>query len=509
MSSAAPVRRRQVFFWGAIFGYGSLAFTLARNVLLVPLYLHYIDLGEYGAWLATGGALVQLLVTDFGLAGVITQRIAAHTGGGNHTAMRALVSAGLANALLLGLAMSALSSLVALWMPATQGLSAPAGLRVRDCFLIAVAANGLGVVGGAALAVVRGAQKPTVAGSIALAADLASVVVTLGCLFAGFGLYGLAWGLFTRSAVSMVAALGVIERIFSDFSGRWWPRWRDSLDMWRDSARFFATSIAMRLQSQANILTIGIFLGPHAAAIYGLTVRAHETVQIIVGQLYASFGPVLAHLAGAGDTRRLMAVIRALLPLAAALAAIGAVCVVVFNQSFVTLWVGPQAFGGWPLTVLMAVAMWLAANAFVSYEALLARGEFALIARAFALSSLVHVTVLAIVLPTLGAWAAPLALCASTTCWGTLLWRRIAADGEPSLGEQRSLFAEASFIGLVAICAAALWILLPQPKSWATLIVAAPLCALTVAVLLLAARPALRRLLSTEIAATLRSLRAA
>jgi len=39
--------------------------------------------------------------------------------------------------------------------------------------------------------------------------------------------------------------------------------------------------------------------------------------------------------------------------------------------------------------------------------------------------------------------------------------------------------------------------------------VAAPLCALTVAVLLLAARPALRRLLSTEIAATLRSLRAA
>ena len=42
------------------FGYASMMISLARNILLVPIYLHAIPLAEYGAWLATGGALGSL-----------------------------------------------------------------------------------------------------------------------------------------------------------------------------------------------------------------------------------------------------------------------------------------------------------------------------------------------------------------------------------------------------------------------------------------------------------------
>ena len=110
----AVPRRRRVALWNAAFGYGTLASTLARNILLVPLYLKFVDFGEYGAWLATGGALVQLLVTDYGLAGVITQRVAVLSGSDNTGALRAAVMAGLVNALLLGVLLTAASSLIAL-----------------------------------------------------------------------------------------------------------------------------------------------------------------------------------------------------------------------------------------------------------------------------------------------------------------------------------------------------------------------------------------------------------
>src|SRR5262245_61246691 len=105
MDAKLSAGRRNVFVWSAVFGYSALAFTLARNLLLVPLYLRFVDLAEYGAWLAIGGALVQLLVTDFGLSGVITQRVAVQTGNHDLAATRALVAAGLASATVLAVLM--------------------------------------------------------------------------------------------------------------------------------------------------------------------------------------------------------------------------------------------------------------------------------------------------------------------------------------------------------------------------------------------------------------------
>src|SRR5262249_13345591 len=154
----------------------------------------------------------------------------------------------------------------------------------------------------------------------------------------------------------------------------------------------------------------------------------HETVQIFMGQLNFAFGPVLAHLAGAGQIERLNGVIRGLLPLVAALATVGGVGVLVLNQPFVTLWAGSAAYGGFALTAVMCAAQWIASLSFVGYEALLARGEFSFIARIFAVGCALHVTVLLLALNLFGLWAAPLALIASSLCWGTLAWRRVARE---------------------------------------------------------------------------------
>ncbi len=507
--SAAPARRR-TFAWNALFGYSTLVFTLARNVLLVPLYLAYIDLGEYGAWLATGGALALLLVTDYGLSGVVAQRIAERAGAGDAAVMRRLVSAGFANALVLALALSALSSLFGLWLPATQGLSAQQLQRVFDCFLIAVASNGFGVLSSAMLAGIRGAQRPAVAGVITLAADVASVMITLACLLSGFGLYAIAIGVLTRSTIAALASVIAIFAICRGAAGRWLPRWDDSLAMWRDAGRFFFTSIAMRLQNQANVLFVGTLLGPRAAAIYGLTVRAHETVYIVMMQLNAACGPVLAHLAGAGNFERFYGVIRSLLPLLAALATIGIACVAVLNESFVKLWVGADAFGGLGLSVLMGIATWLTALAFVAYEAMVARGEFAFITRAFTLGSVLHVAVLLVVLKVFGAWAAPLALTASSLCWGGLLWRRLASDSPELTAAWPQLLRGVALTGVAGAAAAAVLLaLLPLAHSWPVFIAEAVITACGLGAVLLAVRPDLRRSLRDEVLATLRSLRTA
>lgn len=507
--NAAPVRRR-VALWNAAFGYSTLAFTVARNLLLVPLYLQFVSLGEYGAWLATGGALVQLLVTDYGLAGVVTQKIAVLSGSGDRRRLRALIAAGVVNATVLAIIMTAASSVLAAFLPATQGLLPEEVRTVVGCFLIAIVANGLGVLSATTTAALRGLQKPVTAGAIGLGADAASILVTLGCLFAGLGLYGIAFGLLARSLIAAVAgltALGFYWVAMRTAQGPW--SWADSIELWRDGGRFFVTSIAMRLQSQANILLVGTLLGPQVAAVYGLTVRAHETVSLVLSQLNFALGPVLAHLEGAGERARIDGVIRILLPVVAALAAGGAVCAVVLNEAFVGLWVGSQAYGGFAISALMGLAMWVSAVAYVAYEALLARGEFSFIARTFAAAAVLHMLALLCLLP-FGAWAAPLALAISSAAWGTVFWRRVIFNMRMfQPGNPRLLFEPVAIAVTAFACGVVLLLVLPRANSWVALAVEAAVCIATVGGGLLLARPPLRRLLRDELLTTLRSMRAA
>ena len=103
------------------------------------------------------------LIADFGMSGVVMQRVAACAGSGNVARLRATIVAGLINATLLALGLSLLSSLLAPVLPGMQGLVAAQVTRIVICVLVAIAANAFGIVALAAAAAVRGLQKPVAA----------------------------------------------------------------------------------------------------------------------------------------------------------------------------------------------------------------------------------------------------------------------------------------------------------------------------------------------------------
>jgi O-antigen/teichoic acid export membrane protein len=508
---AAPVRsgRRRAVAWSMVFGYGALALTLIRNVVLVPIYLHYIDLGEYGAWLATGGALAQILVTDFGLAGVVVQRVAHSLGAGDLVRLRALIGAGLANGAALALALTLLCVVLAPVLPTMHGLSESQAHRVLQCFLLAVCANGFAVVGNTGTGIIRSMQRAAAAGSIILIADLVGVIATVSALLLGLGLYALPLGLLGRSLTTMVGGLGAL-------AGVWirerWPRLRfdrtESLSLWRDSLQFFLTSVAMKLQSNANVLFVGMLAGPHSAAIYGLTVRAHETVLLLIAQTNTALAPSLAHLLGENGRGRFRDLLLKLLYITAAISAVGMATTVALNEMFVRLWVGATAFGGTAISVLMGIALWVASIAYVAYEALLADGQFRPIARTFIAASALHVLLLLVLVPW-GLWGAALALLLTTLSWGAVLWRRVALNIRFSGSE--AVHATAEIGKIVLICAAAtalVELVFPKVASWYNLTAEGMACVSASALALFLLRPNLRQLVREELAHLMRPARA-
>lgn len=493
---------------GMVFGYGTILVALARNVLFVPIYLHAIPLAEYGSWLATGGALALLLINDFGLSGVVSQKVSACFGAGDLTRVGSLIGSAVAIGSIMAMGLTVISMALVPLLPGLESLSELERKTVTNCFLLAIAANALGLIGGTAAGVLRSLQRSALAGSIFLLADLINIGLLLILLVNGKGLYAIAVGILVRA--TLIALAGSIAMWFVCCRALEievtlsWLRVRELLG---SSSQFFFCSIAMKVQTQANVFFVNSILGPTSAAIFSLTVRAHETVQLLLGQVNTALVPSMTHLFGSGNLLRFRVVLLRMLLTLACISALAMSLTIILNAGFLRLWVGEYAFAGQKVSILMGGALFVALVGSVGYDALVAQGEFKLVSKVFAFTSLLQVILLLLFLDH-GLWIAPTATLFTGSVWGLLFWRSVARDVGITRVEVYGLLSQLGRIvafSTLTICVSML--VYPMAKSWTALIIES-LVSTSVLVggyLLLSAK--LRIVVREEIGMTIRAMR--
>ena len=460
--------RRSSAVWSAVFGYLIILVALVRNVVLVPVYLHHIPLDEFGAWMASGGALVQLFLIDFGLAGTLMQRVSTQVGSGAWSGLGRTLGSGLLLSVLLA---SVLTSLTLGWSAHSHlfGTLAPeAAERALYCFRLAILTGGISIVTASTLGLLRSFLLTFTAGLLAVVADVLSIGVTVWLLVTGHGLYALAFGLLARAVFLFVtSAVALAVEVGRHRVVRWAVATDDLRSLLGGLFYWFFASIAIKVQTQANTVAVAYMLGPRAAAGYGLTVRAHETVQTLISQLAHAVAPSMAHLVGSGNTARFREVIHRLLPMLAALAAIGLAVTVACDRGFVSLWVGSSLYDGDLTSGFMAAAIWVSVLGYVAYDSLQARGEFRTIAIVYVATAVLHVALLLVLTP-LGAFGAPAASLLSSVVWTAIFWRHVHSAFPTGPDEWRGLLVNVGRIGAAGLVVGALGLLTlwPQARNW-------------------------------------------
>jgi O-antigen/teichoic acid export membrane protein len=499
--------RRRTAAWNLVLGYSQIALTITRNILLVPLYLLFIDVAEYGAWLATAGVLAQLFVSDFGLTATVIQRAADAYGRGDRLLLGRAIGSSLAVSALLAL-VSTLSSLALAPLVPAMTSGADVGTALLECFVIVAVANGVGIVGLASAGVLRAVQRPVFSGVSVLASDALSVVASVAMLYAGYGLYALAAGHAIRNVLLAIVSLGGclwISRRRLGASPRWSPG--DARGIFAASYYQFFTSIALRIQSKADVFFVGLLLGPTAAAVYGLTARAAETVQMLSGQVVASLDASMAHLHGSASAHRFREVLRVALVSTALVGAAGMAGVAAWNESFVALWVGHELFAGTAASVLLAAAGVFTIVGYVPYVTLQARGEFGQVCRAYLSSALLHLPLLWVLTP-FGPWGAALAALLASICRTAILAEalRRCMSLAPRTSWRGARLAAAVTLPACALAAIAL-AFAPLPSQWPQFVAAVTVFSLMLAIVTWMTNRRLFAMLAREMRLSIGALR--
>ena len=314
-----------------------------RNIVLVPLFFAYIGKEEYNVWLVSGFALTQLTSIDFGLMGVLLQRVAAAYGSRQRDGLERLIGSGLVATAALASLLGAITAVISPFVPGFFDLTPAMADRLTICFLGVAFANAIQFAAFSASGMLRALQRTFSPGLFVVVSEAIALGSTVLFVVRGYGLYSIVLGLLARSAVEAIGSGSMLWWV-SRHHLRLRPIWDRAVarQLWRLSGYLFATQIAGRLKTSLDAFLIGVIVGPTAGGGYALTVRAHETVRMFTFGLAGSLAPGLAHLHGEDAPQLFREISLTLFKVEALIAAIGFGGVIAFNPAFMQLWVGPD-----------------------------------------------------------------------------------------------------------------------------------------------------------------------
>jgi O-antigen/teichoic acid export membrane protein len=350
--------------------------AVVNGLVLVPVYLQYLDPAEYGTWLATGNVLGWLTIIDPGVGDLARQRVAMLYGARRWDEACSVIWTGGVIVALMSIGMAALASMTAQPLVSVLDLSDP---RLADD-----AAKALAIAGyGAALAffgaylsgVIQSLQRTIWIGIVVVVGSVILPVVRLVMLANGSGMEALAWGMVAQgvfvAGASVVLLASRIRAIGLGF--------RFGFSQLGPLLNLTLFTSLQRIASIAAINMRGIlvtrYLGAETNFMCEVTRAPIEFARVFLDKPISAFTPAFAHLKGAGAIQQISEYLLRFASISLAALALCIAGYVSLNGAFVELWLGPGYYLGDSLNALIAIGVGIAVIMNLARGFLYAMGE--------------------------------------------------------------------------------------------------------------------------------------
>ena len=380
---SVPSRKRATIF-NLARDYTSMGLLIIRGIVLVPIYLHFIDSRLYGAWLASGNIVAFLGLLDFGFTSVIVQRIANTAGQRDDKRLGGLIGTSLATVAILSLLPLLCAGLIYRQVPVWIHIEAAQAEQISYAFLIAALSTSLMVIAYGTGGILAGLQWVGVVSIQFIVSSIIGIAATLIFLYMGVGLLAIPLGFLTQSGLLAVAhglylwrvirkqfPPGIIGFDKSNF-----------LDLFRHSSWVFLSKLSLTTSRQADNLIVAAMIDPGLTTILVLTKKSSDILTMAAIRISSAFMPSLSHLSGEGDKQKSKRFMFSILKISIMLAVFAMGGIFLLNHEFVRLWVGDKFYGGTVLTGLICIAGFLFVFNQALYNTIFSQGKIRTAARA-------------------------------------------------------------------------------------------------------------------------------
>jgi O-antigen/teichoic acid export membrane protein len=374
-SDILPVSRQAATIANLVHQYVTVGLSIINGVVLVPLYLKYIDFKLYGAWLATGSIVAWLGMVDAGISEIIRQQTARAYGSKDASEIGRAMSTGMICNAAVGLMPAIIGVIAAPFLGSLFHLEPAMAKELSYSFFLAALSCSFVVIGGAASAGLQGIQRNISVCAIYVISSLTGIAITIWMLLKGYSVKAIPTGLLVRGVIWTILYWGYAYYLSHCCLGIRWHFSRKHLRQIINLTSWtFFYKISHEIINQCDALVVGLMLGVEFTPIFVLTRRAWDILRIFLTRIGVAFMPALAHLHGEDDQDKYAYISRRLLRVCIYAAILGASTCMAMNSTFIHVWVGSKLYAGHLFDAIIATSMIVMIHNWTINSILYARG---------------------------------------------------------------------------------------------------------------------------------------
>lgn len=333
---------------------GQVLVTLGTFVA-TPLFLDFTSQSLFGFWIASLSFLAYLGLVEFGINISLTREVAAASAQNEEERISRAYNTAFYCLLIMGICIFVAGMCIAPKMPIWFSIAEEEEARqVIATFRWAILATSLALPLGIFRSVLNGLQHLMIGNFLGTIGAISCLAASVFFLYMGWGLQSLGIGLLIQTALGGSLSW-VLVRSRVPYLRLGLPRiYKGTLKrLWVFGGYFQLGKIAYSLSIASDTVFIGVMLGAAAVTPYALTAKLPILfTAALASKLPLSLFPAMSQMFGGGEFQTLRRVVIGLTQYSTRIAVIGSLILFFGNQKFVTLWVGPEQFGGFWLNIV-------------------------------------------------------------------------------------------------------------------------------------------------------------
>jgi len=396
--------RRKSVLRGAVSSAGTGVVLQIASLLVIPLYLDLTSQELYGLWLTLGAILGWIKVGDMGIGLSLTRRAIGALESNNYALLRSYVAASIGITLAFGTVISTFGYYLTDLLVNLLSVDESFQDSFKDSYHILLVVACIRPSCGIFSSIINAKQHIAFLHIKNTIVSLVTIFFTLLLMFFEFGITAFAYALLGEALITLVIDVCYVKYIDKDISilplksSR--KEIRNLLDI---GAPYQALKVAYLVSTSTDNIIIAAVMGAASVTIYVFTGKLAFLVAVFLVSIAPSvLFPGFSQLFELKDKEKLQVLYLKLTDLSVRLGVFSGISFLFINESFIKAWVGPENYGGAPLTICFVV--WILFESFIRgiTAIIYASGDLKGLTLVVWLEAIINITVTLLLINSLG-----------------------------------------------------------------------------------------------------------
>jgi O-antigen/teichoic acid export membrane protein len=449
------------------FNYASTIVQIINSILLIPIYLVFFSLGDYGFWISASGLLLFFLMVDPGMVAICAQKFSAAQSAKDNQLLQKNFFSSLALSLVFWVIIISVGfSVIHLVIPRLLEIPESILAELTLGLSIQVGAISISPMIGVFSAYIASLFKPVSANVIHVIAQIASPITILLLLYGDFGLASIPSGYFSTVSIEFIGLLCLITFHWRAYNER---RFMPSMhtifmgmsEIFKDVKYLYIKRFAGLLGENLDVTFAGMFISPQLAASISILKKLFLAIQMFAGSIATSTYTAFAFNFNRENKDQTKLLLKDTFYITDCIQGFGLVAVLVTINSILYLWIGYPLELSYFFCILLALSLMLAVKSTLLSSLVAAKGLFKSSSYIFLIESIVRILVTYVAVQLASFYGLAIGGIVSSLLSIFLLHRFIAKDLDISLRETILSFSIYELFVLVLFSCIGAFIIFP------------------------------------------------